>query len=679
MTLRDDIVAVEWAALEGDDDTVDFIGDYLLELWSDDEDHAIRYYRLLRGVLWAQETFYSAGAAAFPLLLRAAADRTLRLRQLPLKLAANVLAGGYLVHQTSGLDLADPVVAKRYRGGHARTIYDHALAQYDVLASFLDDDDDVAAHGALLLAFLSERREASLARLLARADGPRDEEARAAIVYATGLLLRYGGDPVRTAATLGPLEERAEGEFERSVAHAARYLTPGVPVHLDAGPRLASLVRRGDGSNATFMWADGYTPRLAVDPLLVQGRAGFDTAADMLSALVRAPEGPGDALYEYLLLHFVRHRESGGPGPPPVYLPPGPMRGGLLGPDELSAHEREALLAIADLSLDEPAFLHFALPGRARERRMLLGLEPRGVMEREVALDGKQMPVWKALSILVPSAKYTGQRDRPFLEAAFGDNPPGLAEVYAERELGAYGLFAGAPDALYDAFDRAGVGVAPYARRVLDAAGGARPSSEAENLLLRAVAQTDGALPVRYEPFFSLSPPLSHGLRKFYARTQPLDVALEVFRAFAPASRERLLRNAQAELAATIEEGSKGLLDLDHAVAWFDRLHAFLFYLPDAPVPDVAQWLLAQLEARWFAQASKEIAARRASKTRLEEYKPDVDEAELRRTFAAFFAQHARTNPGLASVLAAYERERGRPLGDVAPRPVRRKRAGVAK
>ena len=683
MTLRDEIAAVDWASLEDDDDIVLNVGDYLLELWSGDEDHAVHHYRLLRDVLWAQETFYSAGEAAFPLLLRAAADRTLPLRELPLKLAANVLAGGYLVHQTSGLDVADPAVAAGYRGGHARAIYDHALAHYGALAAFVDDDNDnVASHGALLLAFLSERREASLARLLASLAGARDEEARAAIVYAVGLLLRYGGDQARTVATLGPLEERAEGEFERAVAHAARYLTPGVMVHPEAGARLAALVRRGDGSNATFMWADGYAPRLAVDPLLVQGPEGFDAAAEMLLPLVRAPEGPGDALYEYLLLHFVRRRELGKPGPPPVYLPPGPMRGGLIGPDELSAPEREALLAIADLPLDEPTFLHFALPGRARERRALLGLAPRGVMEREVELEGQRMPVWKALSVLVPSAKYTGQRDRPFLEAAFGDNPAELAEVYAERELQAYGLFRGARDALYDAFDRAGAGVVPYARRVLDAASDVRaPSSsfEAGNLLLRAVARADGNLPARYAPFFVLARPLERGRREFYGRTHPVDVALEVFRAFTPASRERLLRTARAELAAATEEGSKGTLNLYQAVIWFDRLYAFLLYLPDAPTPDVVRWLLAQLESRWFARASKHIDRQRASKTQLEECKPDVDEAQLRRTFAAFFARHARSTPELAPLLATYERERDRPLREVAPRLARRKRAGAAK
>lgn len=315
------------------------------------------------------------GSAAGPLLL----DLT-RLDGHPAKpyarmLLVDLLANDHLAMLTTGVDLRDSKVKRRYARGRGREILDMLVADAERVIDELDDEDaSTRSSAAFLLGFLSPVADRSFERLGARGERETEPWVKASLMVATALVARYRADALDVVGLLESWCDEASSIPSALAWVAALYSdasgreldeTELTPARAEA---LVALLASGDPDPKCFAWGCGRLERVLAWQLEGRGEAARLFAADVLARAARQTGSSRHAL-EALRLCFEE-------GSTPLDIA------------DVDEGRRGVVSELSRQHFGGVAFARFGLPAAPADRRRWLGETQPAVLDRVVDVEG---------------------------------------------------------------------------------------------------------------------------------------------------------------------------------------------------------------------------------------------------------------------------------------------------
>ncbi|WP_437735243.1 hypothetical protein [Sorangium sp. So ce1335] len=415
---------VDWSKLKRKDGSAQNLPHHLGALTAAQPEARAQARGELRRFLCDAADWFSASAPAITSLVDLAADPATPDRGQVLALAVDVLTVGHRWFLARGLDFREARVQSLFaKGTEARRALEAMEAELPRLARLAEDADaGVRAAAAMALAFIASAAAPSRALLLGRLDREPEPLVRGSVAVALGMLGRYEPS-AEIAQRLRALVAGNEPEILRGVAFAAR-------LHVDPAPPSAAelelagaLLRATRVDEALFPWMYGRVDHLVEQQLKAHSEEGALVAARLLLAMVRDADASDP-------LRNERAKDALG-----LVLDPYADA-----PDALSEGQAEVARELTRLDVDLP-FALYHLPGRRRDRRRFLGIDPPGPLDRVVPLDlpgvDPAWPLWRTLRFLGGKRfdeRVLAERLREAL------SPEDYLGVCGEWKLGTYGV-----------------------------------------------------------------------------------------------------------------------------------------------------------------------------------------------------------------------------------------------
>ncbi|MEQ8279112.1 MAG: hypothetical protein RMA76_16900 [Deltaproteobacteria bacterium] len=343
------------------------IAGHLAGLTSRSENKRLRDLSALRELLFAPGVWTDAGVDALPRLVEIAASAAPKAqRGAVLLLAADTYTAGHFNDVGAGLDGA---IGEAFESGLGlRAAQIGASLRADIAALVGDDDARVRAAAALMLAFVSSEREASLAAIADQLATESSAPAAASLAIAYGLLARTTESP-----DWAPLERRLEDDDD--LVRAATRIA--LLDHRDDGAESEALLLHGLIEDAEFTWCDGSADQLTFLRLLAV--RGEDAAVEaMRRRVAEHVDHPRAGWWAFWALE--RRFEPAAE---------------LIVASDLDDAQRDLLAAISERELDTH-FVRFGVPDSVAVRRRWLGLDPPTPIDAPMEVDGATVPAWQA-------------------------------------------------------------------------------------------------------------------------------------------------------------------------------------------------------------------------------------------------------------------------------------------
>jgi hypothetical protein len=382
--------AVDWKKLKQADGSAERMPESIRALATGDASARAKALASLEKALWTSEQWFSAGPPATDLLLDVAAGGG-EPAALALALVVDILTANHLRSIGTGFD--PKVISSR----DAKAVHARVVARVEtVLGALGAKEPTVRAAAALLLAFLDDASDRSLAALRRSVDAEADAGAKASMLLA----LAHVGRSQAHDQDLARIESgRAAGQpvLIRGAAALARLIVDARATVKSMRDELVPWVCL-DVERTVFPWGRGGTDRVYLPVTRRRDEAERADAADIAAASVEvAPEAPLPPVEErhtapptaveraaYALIVLAGFTERF------------PEKEIAL-PEDLTPTQRRAAEALA--SRDGIRRLGWGLPPSGRDRRRWLGLVPAGPLEKRIRFssDGAEheWPVWK--------------------------------------------------------------------------------------------------------------------------------------------------------------------------------------------------------------------------------------------------------------------------------------------
>lgn len=322
-----------------------------------------------------------AAVEAAPFLVAAALEPATPDKGPLLALLADLAVGGnHIGSLISGYEVRTGPFAEGPDEHPLKILYRHIAAGADGYRSLLETGDTPARIAApLVLAFLSDQAEGSIAPIRRRIEIEQDEKARASAVLCLGYLARYlktDEDEPR----LRKIFAETEGLVRLAAGIALMEIGPA-----QVGPEVEAALLDGFSQHKEpvpdFFWCEGELDNFLASTLCCIGEQKRDLA--LLRKLLDLTAGlPTQATAGRDLLHAAFAEDGDEPRAAPRR------------PSELRDEQREALREVLERGLWPRLQRTLAAHGIPRDEaplRRFLGLEPAGPLDREVAGE----PLWR--------------------------------------------------------------------------------------------------------------------------------------------------------------------------------------------------------------------------------------------------------------------------------------------
>ncbi|AKF02988.1 DUF7003 family protein [Sandaracinus amylolyticus] len=402
--MRDELDAIDWAALEHAYGRADDVPQLLLDLRSDDPVTRERARYWLGGTIVHQGTLYSATAPAVPFVARLARDRSTPDRAWIVTYLPRLAVSDPDAWIATGFDVTSPRWGSYFDGDEGATFraaYDAVDREIPTLIALLGDDDaGVRAAVPYAIAWFAPRardvREACLAALALE----QDATVRASLLQCAALQDRYLAERV----CLPRLDDAISSSDERVALVAAHARI----AHYDDGPsassaieRIAAIVARGLDLRAWagLPWRGGDLGVLAIDAL---GAAKGTRDRRVEGSLFAIVERPADELSDETATSLARRALR------PLYwmvTDHAPPDGGWTASTIPPRLRRFATAIVTRPFLAEPALFDAlpgdGLPGDLDVLRERLGIaRPSGALDVEVIVGGVVTPARALAKVL---------------------------------------------------------------------------------------------------------------------------------------------------------------------------------------------------------------------------------------------------------------------------------------
>lgn len=257
------------------------------------------------------------------------------------------------------------------------TLFDPVLAGHGTFVDLLGHaDPDVRANAALALAVLRERADEAAAPLKSALAAEGKSEVKASLILALGVLGSAEDLPAIAAASGG---KRVAIAIRVAAACARIWLAPD---DISDDDLLELLTVAGTPKRVKGLpWADGALNEIAKSVLMAALSQHVDVAR--VTMLLELVEGK---IAKDIVTTLVKNAFPKGA----TYARREELSGGQLSALKLMA-DYDLTSRVADLVGEA------GLPSRQRGIRIFLGVEPGGLLDREVELHGMTTPLWAAL------------------------------------------------------------------------------------------------------------------------------------------------------------------------------------------------------------------------------------------------------------------------------------------
>ncbi|UJR84619.1 hypothetical protein [Sandaracinus amylolyticus] len=402
--MRDELDAIDWAALEHAYGRADDVPKLLLDLRSDDPATRDRARYWLGGTIVHQGTLYSATAPAVPFVARLARDRSTPDRAWIVTYLPRLAVSDPDSWIATGFDVTSPRWASYFDGDEGaifRAAYDAVEREVPALLALLDDDDPaVRAAVPYAIAWFAPRARAVREMCLAALTREQDAAVRASVLECAALQDRYVGE----RACLPHLDAAIASSDDRLALIAAHARL----AHYDDGAsaiaaieRVAAIVARGLDMRPWqgLPWRSGDLGVLAIDALDA-AKGGRDRRVE--EALFAIVERPKDELSDETATSLARRALR------PLYwmvTDHAPPEGGWTTSTIPPRLRRFATAIVRRPFLAEPALFDAlpgdGLPGELDALRERLGI-PRssGALDVEVTVGGVVTPARALAKVL---------------------------------------------------------------------------------------------------------------------------------------------------------------------------------------------------------------------------------------------------------------------------------------
>lgn len=226
-----------------------------------------------------ERRWYSAAAAAAPVLVDLVLKPETQDRHRIPDLLANVLVGDHKTRALIGFDVSEPETKKLVARGNAAKIYRVVAPSAPRFLPFLQDEDPrVRSAAALLFAFLSEIAPESAPLVREALLREANDWTKTSQLLCLSLLSWY----LKTTKDRALLEAQVDGvtgPVSRGIALVAALLLDPVPTPLEVQPLrpdaqaiLVDLIRAGDAPDGACPWNRGQVDRIPVWVIAPRGR-----------------------------------------------------------------------------------------------------------------------------------------------------------------------------------------------------------------------------------------------------------------------------------------------------------------------------------------------------------------------------------------------------------------------
>jgi len=345
-------------------------------------------------------------------------------RALAMRLLTEVVTGNHRTVIDYGLDLEDPVLAKRFDNPDAQAAYKAALKLAPKLSAELNAEEPATrSAAAFALAFLPGAAGKSAEHLRKRLDVEQDPLVASSLLVALGLSCRYAKLPwdVPEPAPDAAIEQRAAWCCGKAYASAATNADASSEAE-HAARLFAELAQRPWCLQELFPFDAGRLDCLLARAVARRGPAGFEVMTNALADAVvgLGPEqAPGERAREWTMtaLNLLWPRAG--------ELPQTSA--------DLTPLQRSVLGKLSEF--DTPArFDGFGLPSSCWERRRWLGLAPATAFELLVEDDDGQT---RSVPALLLRWHDEGRKKEAYEYLKERLTPHQFAEVIGEASAGA--------------------------------------------------------------------------------------------------------------------------------------------------------------------------------------------------------------------------------------------------
>lgn len=378
---------IDWATLKDRTGKAAGVGQALDKLRSADREQRRVGLSALEQSLYLQKQWFSAGAAAIPVLGAIASSSESTERHQLLALITNVVTSDHRGLVTTGYDREDEKLKPDLSQKGAIAALAAATREAPRWQGFLSDPDPrVRTAAAFLLAFLPDSASTSIPLLEDRLSREEEPFARSSLLLSLGILGMRAEQKTRDriGAKAGAISVAPqEPALVRGVAAVSRlyFDRSALPVSLD--PLLVELLLMGDLGSERWPWIFGRVDAL-VSRLLIDRADDGRRSASLLTEALLSTQGQHALTAEWY--KAIDELTLGADRDIPM-------------PSELSPFQRLILVRLADLPQTASSLRD--VPHHPMDFRCWLGLEPPGTLEQEVdfSLAGQsgQGPLWKLL------------------------------------------------------------------------------------------------------------------------------------------------------------------------------------------------------------------------------------------------------------------------------------------